>query len=98
MSDIISRLRDAYMRNPASALALLPELFEANVMELPKNAFLSMLAGARAIDNSPRCSGRIYVYDIFGTCGEPQEISYYEAADTLRQMAAAEQALKEAEK
>lgn len=37
MSDIISRLRDAYMRNPAEALHMLPELFEAEerIVELP---------------------------------------------------------------
>ena len=29
MSDIIQRLRDAYTENPASALKLLPELFQA---------------------------------------------------------------------
>lgn len=39
MSDILSRLRDAYTENPASALTLLPELFqsadEGKIVELP---------------------------------------------------------------
>ena len=39
MSDIIQRLKDAYAENPAAALKLLPELFQAvddgKIIELP---------------------------------------------------------------
>lgn len=48
---------------------------------------LAMLAGARAIQQSRRLDGTIYVYDVFGN---PEEISYYEAMNVLR-----EEALKE---
>lgn len=45
---------------------------------------LAMLAGARAIEVSPRFVGSSYVRDPFGECGDPQEIAYYHAAESLR--------------
>jgi hypothetical protein len=54
---------------------------------------LSMLAGARAIENNKRYQGARFVHDVHSEC--PQEISYYEAVKILRE--AAEAALKGAE-
>lgn len=45
---------------------------------------LAMLAGARAIETSRRCAGAIYVRDPFGEHGDPQELSYFKAAEMLR--------------
>lgn len=45
---------------------------------------LAMLAGARAIEVSPRFAGSSYVRDPFGEHGAPQELSYYNAAKLLR--------------
>lgn len=52
-----------------------------------KKMVLAMLAGARAIENNKRLWGAYYCYDVFGVCGDHQEISYYEAAKTLREAA-----------
>ena len=46
---------------------------------------LAMLAGARAIEVSPRFAGSSYVRDPFGEHGAPQELSYYSAAKLLRE-------------
>ena len=54
---------------------------------------LAMLAGAHAIENSKRCQSATYIYDVFGD--NPQELSYCEAARTLRTEAEAELAGKE---
>ena len=45
---------------------------------------LAMAAGARAIENNKRLFGVTYGWDIFGECGGPKEISYFEAAKRLR--------------
>lgn len=46
---------------------------------------LAMLAGARAIETNRRCTGAIYVRDPFGENGGPLELTYYDAAKTLRE-------------
>ena len=52
MSNIIQRLKDAYIANPASALAMLPELFQAadegkivELLDIPLNKTLYWLWG-----------------------------------------------------
>lgn len=52
---------------------------------------LAMLAGARAIENNKRLCGTTYCYDVFGEFGGPKEISYYEAAQLLREAGEASQ-------
>lgn len=47
---------------------------------------LAMCAGARAIEQTKRFESALYMWDIFGECGGPKELSYYEAAQTLRQL------------
>lgn len=54
---------------------------------LDEKIALSMCAGARAIENNKRLFGVIYGYDIFGVRRGPKEISYYEAAKKLREIA-----------
>lgn len=46
---------------------------------------LAMLAGARAIETNRRCAGATYIRDPFGENDGPLELSYYEAAKTLRE-------------
>lgn len=60
--------------------------------DLPKNGdysarglALAMLAGARAIETNRRCAGATYIRDPFGEKDGPLELSYYEAAKTLRE-------------
>jgi hypothetical protein len=45
---------------------------------------LAMSAGARAIEQNKKCHGATYVYDVFGA---KKELSYYEAARLLREVA-----------
>lgn len=49
-----------------------------------RNIALAMLAGARAIEKSPRYDGTCYTLDPFGEHGAPMEISYIKAAEMLR--------------
>ena len=60
--------------------------YEEMDLETGKMA-LAMFAGARAIENNKRLLGASYCYDVVGLCGGPHEISYYEAAKTLREAA-----------
>lgn len=46
---------------------------------------LAMSTGARAIENNKRLNGTTYVYDVFGE--HPKEITYYDAAKRLREIA-----------
>jgi hypothetical protein len=97
MPDIIQRLRDAYAENPAKALDLLPELFQAaderKIVELDEHTALAISAGASLIERSKQYEhGATYVYDVFG---DSKEIPYRIAADALREIA--EKALKERE-
>lgn len=46
---------------------------------------LAMLAGARAIETNRRCTGATYIRDPFGENGGPLELTYYDAAKTLRE-------------
>lgn len=62
---------------------------EGRVVVLDEKTALSLLAGARAIENNKRLLGAIYCYDIFGKLGGPKEVSYYEAAKILREAAEA---------
>ena len=43
----------------------------------------AVLAGARAIENNKRLQGAIYCRDVFG---DNEEVSYYEAAQLLREL------------
>lgn len=45
---------------------------------------LAMLAGARAIETSPRCAGATYLRNPFSNPGAHQWLPYYKAADLLR--------------
>lgn len=45
---------------------------------------LAMNAGARAIENTKRYHGTVYVRDVFS--GHPQEIAYLRAATVLREV------------
>lgn len=45
---------------------------------------LAMNAGARAIENTKRYHGTVYVRDVFS--GHPQEIAYLRAASVLREV------------
>lgn len=45
----------------------------------------AMLAGARAIETNRRCDCTTYVRDPFGENDGPLELTYYEAAKTLRE-------------
>ena len=58
---------------------------------ISEKLMLSMLAGARAIENNKRYQGTIFCHDVFGE--HPQEISYFEAAQILHEEA--EKKLKE---
>ena len=62
---------------------------------LDEKTALTMAAGARAIENNKKLWGVTYGWDIFGECGGPKEISYFEAAKRLRELA--ESALTRAE-
>lgn len=62
-----------------------------------KKTALAMAAGARAIENNKRLWGVTYGWDIFGECGGPKEISYYEAAQRLREISEPELTRAEAE-
>lgn len=60
---------------------------DGRLVVLDEKVVLSMCAGARAIENNKRLFGVTYGYDIFGVCGGPKEISYYDAAKKLREIA-----------
>lgn len=60
---------------------------DGRLVVLDEKIALSMCAGARAIENNKRLFGVTYGYDIFGVCGGPKEISYYDAAKKLREIA-----------
>ena len=70
---------DSAKNGDLSAVAL------AATEEAMQSLALAMLAGARAIEVSPRFTGSSYVRDPFGEHGDPQEISYYTAAKLLRE-------------
>lgn len=72
----IDHLRDLLQAEQAGRLVVLDEKIA-----------LSMCAGARAIENNKRLFGVTYSYDIFGVHGGPKEISYFEAAKKLREIA-----------
>lgn len=59
----------------------------AEYIERTERLTLAMNAGARAIENNKQLSGSIYVVDVFSD--NPKEISYYEAANLLREVAEA---------
>lgn len=85
MSDLIQRLRSAYSENPAAALDMLPELFQAagegKIIELGKESHQPMFVKNDAID-------------IFGgwndaTGAIPSATSwYYEAQGVIEEIAA----------
>ena len=85
MNNILQRIQDAYRRNPAEALQLMPQLCDAigkTVIELDEKTALAMAAGARATETSKQYkSGATYIYDIFG---DHKEITFYESAGILR--------------
>ena len=95
MPDTLQRLQMAYLYNPAEALNMLPELFQAaddgKIIFADEKTALAMGAGARAIETSKKYEyGATYVYDVFG---DSKEIPYRVAADILR--GTAEKALRE---
>lgn len=59
---------------------------DGRVIVLDDKLLLSILAGARAIENNRKLFGATYRWDICGKCGGPKEISYYKAAKLLREM------------
>jgi hypothetical protein len=85
MGDILSRLRDAYSENPASALTLLSELFQAQdegkIIELGKESHQPMFVKSDALaifDEWNDATGAI-----------PRGISwYYEAQGVIEEIAA----------
>ena len=60
---------------------------EGRLVVLDEETALAMCAGARAIEQSKRFWGATYCWDVFGKCGGPKELSYYEAANKLRCLA-----------
>lgn len=54
----------------------------------PKVLVLSLLAGARGIDNNSRLIDTIYAIDINGKYGGPHKIEYSKAADNLYNLGA----------
>lgn len=95
---------DAVVKLAAQALGTTPERLrdedkardEGRVV-VDKKTALAMAAGARAIENNKRLWGVTYGWDIFGECGGPKEISYYEAAQRLREISEPELTRAEAE-
>lgn len=59
---------------------------DGRVVVLDDKLLLSILAGARAIENNRKLFGATYCWDICGKCGGPKKISYYKAAKLLREM------------
>ncbi len=59
---------------------------EGRLVVLDEKTLLAISAGARAIENNKRLWGTRYCWNVFGVNGEPKEISYYEAANILRQL------------
>lgn len=60
---------------------------QGRLVVLDEETALAMCAGARAIEQSKRFWGATYCWDVFGKCGGPKELSYYEAANKLRCLA-----------
>lgn len=114
MSDIISRLRDAYLRNPAEALHMLPELFEAEenglIEEFPCKIGVDVYA---ALDKVRTCvcigwekkGGTLYMLCMDRETGRHYSFFDFHFSGRITgrptvflTRSAAEQAIKEAEK
>lgn len=83
LEDLGEKLDIAHIRD------LLQAEQDGRLVVLDEKTALSMYAGARAIENNKRLFGATYVYDIFGKQGGPKEISYFDAANNLRNIASA---------